>query len=539
MKVCNEIIEYLIKNDVKNIFGVPTATISPMVNAMEDYNEIKYKIVKNEAAATFSAAKYAKVSQKLGVCMISGSVGLLNSLNGIAEAAQSKSPMLIITGYVDRHQQGKGAIQELEGHKFLDNSKIKYNKVINNSKDVINELKNAIEIAMAHPRGPVHIGLPRDIQRSDYEGESIGLPILSDIKSDYDSLNNIINEINNSENGLIIVGGGCRGLSKEIKQLSEKLNWRLVTTTSAKGIIEEDFKLHMGHFGFSSTDLSTEYVNNAKLDCILALGTQLGENATNNFDQSIIKNRKLLRIDIDNNAKGKSYKEHIFATADLNIVLEYLINNLKYNQVDRTIKTQINEPYDNNHTHTSLRRLYETITDILPKNTFYMNDIGESQQFAFKYLRVPTESDFECNINYGCMGSTIGCLGINGINPDRPIAVFTGDGSFYMNGMAELLTAKKYNMKIIYFVINNSCLSFVNRGHDILFGRTISDFRDEQIDISKATEALGIPSIKIENTEEINKIKDFTKNVNGPVVVEVITDGSESMPLGRLKLLKK
>lgn len=541
MKVYDEIINYLTNINVKEIFGVPTATISPLVNGLEDSEIINYIIVKNEAAASYSSAKYAKVSGKLGVSMISGSVGILNAMNGIAEAKQSKSPVLILTGYVDRAIQGLGAIQELEGHKIVD-SLVKYNKVIQEPNEVVAELEKAVKIAMTHPRGPVHIAIPRDIQLSEYTGEKVKTSKIENIcyENEQKELEKIVNKINSNKNGVIMVGGGCRGLGNEIKNLARILDWRIITTTSGKGVISEEFELHMGHFGFSSTDVSEEYMENAEIDIILALGTQLGENATNKFDDKVFsKNRTLIRIDNDKSSFGKSLKEDLIATSDLIEAIPFLIKNVMPKKNDNAVKESLNNEIVKKHTKVSLRKLYEDITNILPKNTIYMNDIGESQQFALKYLRIPEEGDFECNINYGCMGSTIGSMGVSRIDIERPVASFLGDGSFFMNGMTELLTAKKYNMKIVYFVINNSCLSFVNRGHDMLFGRVVKDFKDDYVNIKELSETLGVPSIRIMETHEIENLKEFLKDITGPMLVEIVTDGTEDMPLGRLKLLVK
>ncbi|HEY5524044.1 MAG TPA: thiamine pyrophosphate-binding protein, partial [Clostridium sp.] len=86
MKVSAELLKYLLKNGIETIYGVPSGTISPIVDSFNDFNEIKYIITKNEAAASYSACKFAKVTQKLGVCLMSGSVGIGNAINGIAEA---------------------------------------------------------------------------------------------------------------------------------------------------------------------------------------------------------------------------------------------------------------------------------------------------------------------------------------------------------------------------------------------------------------------------------------------------------------------
>ena len=535
MKVSEQILKYLVQNHVETVYGVPSGTISPIVDSFNDVNDLKLIITKNEAAASYSACKFAKVTQKLGVCLMSGSVGIGNAMNGIAEAFETKAPILIITGYVARWQQDLGAMQEIKSEHYISNL-VKYTTVINDESNILKELKKAIEIAMEHPRGPVHIGLPLDVQRLEYTGNLVDNIQPRKIQSDYESLDKAINLINDSKNGLIIVGGGCRNLSENIKNLEKKLNWKLVTTTSGKGIIEEDYRLHMGNFGFPGTDLANSSIQNENFDCVLVLGSKLGESATSNFDKNLVKN-KLIHIDIDNNVFNRAYHSDISVVADLDVAIDYIAEKINYKNLHNDIKEPLNSPYIKNHISLSLRVLYEKVTSIMPKNTFYVNDMGNSMIFCFKYLKIPMEGDFECNINYACMGSSIGAMGISRINPNRPIAVFIGDGSFYMNGMAELLTAKKYNMKIVFFVINNSALGFVDKGHLSIFGRTVPDFSDDSINISELAKCMNIKSIQISENEDIEYLKEFLNDINGPVVIDVVSSSTESIPTNRFKVL--
>ncbi|MBC2581323.1 thiamine pyrophosphate-binding protein [Clostridium sp. DJ247] len=533
MRVSEKILRYLSKNNRKTMYGIPSGTISPIVDSLNDFKEIEYIITKNEAAASYSACKYAKVTQELGVCLMSGSVGVANAMNGIAEAAETKAPVLIIGGYVAIWQQGLGAIQELDSEKLL-RGIVKYTRKVTDEKNILKELKKAMEIAMEYPRGPVHVGIPLDVQKLEYTGKEFDIIQPRKIQSNFEALDKAVEVINKCRNGLVIIGGGCRNLGDKIKKLEEKLNWRLVTTTSAKGVIEEDYRLHMGNFGFPGTDLANNYIKRNDIECILALGTKLGESATQNFSKDLMKD-KLIHIDIDNRVFNRSYNSDVSAVADLNVAIDYIADKIFYKDLDNNIEEPLNKPYIKDHTGLSLRLLYEKITDILPENTFYVNDMGNSMNYCFKYLKVPTKGDFECNMNYACMGSSIGAIGISRIDTNRPIAVFIGDGSFYMNGMAELLTAKKYSMKIIYFVINNSSLSFVDKGHLALFGRTINEFSDEKIDISALAACMNIKSMRIEENEKIEILKDFVANISGPMVVDIVTDSTEPIPTNRFK----
>jgi len=528
MKISKVILQYLYDNRVETIFGVPSGTIGSIIDEFNDFREIEYIVTKNEAAASYSACKSAKVSQKLGVCLMSGSVGVGNAINGIVEASESKAPMLVISGHVARWQQGLGAIQDPMADQYL-SSFVKYTKYIENGKNVLKELKKAIEIAYEHPRGAVHIGIPVDVQSEEYIGELCAVAEIKKVNSDFRGLDEAISLINKSTSGLLIVGGGCRGLGNKVRKLAEKLNWRLVSTVSAKSVVEEDFRLHMGFYGYSGTTLADKYIMDENLECIMALGTRLGESATQNFNKKLIKN-KLIHIDVDKNVFNKAYEADIAIIADLDEALDYMHTNINQKFILNDVTEPLNEAYVNNHSGLSLRLFAERITRILPKNTFYVNDIGSSMIFNLNFMRVPKEGDFECNVNYACMGSSVGAMGISRLEPNRLVAVFIGDGSFYMNGMAEILTAKKYNMKIVYFVVNNSNLRFVDDVHKCLFGRGYEDFSDEFVNISEIAKCMNIESIRINDNKEIELLKDFISNINGPVVVELVTDCSEFIP---------
>lgn len=539
MQISKALLEHLKEIGIKNIYGVPSGTINPILDKFNDI-DINYIITKNEAAASFSACKYAKTTENLGVLLVGGAVGVGNSINGIAEAMQSKAPLLIITGAVAAKQRNLGMIQGIDSDKYVKNL-VKYSKYIEDGKDVIAEIHKAIEIAMEYPRGPVHISIPLDVQKQEYEEEVFNYDIYNGtkIETDYNKLDEAIDLINRTENGLIMLGGGCRNLGEDLEKLINKLGWRFMTSVSSKGIIRGEHPLNLGNYGFAGTDLACDYIDNGKIECVIALGSSLGESSTKTFNPKLTENRKLIHINIDENDFNRAYKADISIAANLQKAVPYMLDNV----IERSDKDYINEPLNKPYKPTgnegiSLQLLCEKITDILPANTYYVSDMGEFMNFVFKYLKLPKEADFECNLNYGCMGGSTGAMGISTINNDRLTAAFIGDGSFYMNGMAELLTQKKYNMNIIHFVINNSKLGYVDRGQTMLYGRSHEGFLDERIDIYKVTEAMGIPSIQISSIDELDKVQDLIKNTkNGPRVVEVINDISEPIPLDRFKTL--
>ncbi|HEY9059048.1 MAG TPA: thiamine pyrophosphate-binding protein [Pseudobacteroides sp.] len=540
MNISKAILEYLKLKGVDYVFGIPAGTISPIFDAMNEV-DIKPIITKNEAGAAYCAARNASILGKLGVCFGAGAVGANNMTNGIADAMRAKLPVLMLTGHVNRKNIGRGALQELDTEQIF-KPITKYSKTILEESQVMHELKKAIEIALTPPMGPVHLSVSVDIQSTKFDGNLDDLlkdSHIKPIKPYPDSIERAVKIINSETFGVILVGKGSRGLSSSIMELSEHLQWPVITTPSGKGVIPSEFKLNLGVYGFSSSDAAFEYISQSSVSCIIVLGSSLGESSTENFDPCFFTNKKIIHVDWDIKELGKVFETDVGINADLKDIIPILLERTRKKNIVFTPQ-EINKPYENNHTGISLRVFLEKLPKLLPSETRYLCDLGEFMNFVIKYLPIPQGGDFEMNIGYAAMGSSIGgSLGAYFAEPEKPVVVFAGDGCFFMNGM-EILAAKEYRLPIIYIIINNSMLGFVEHGHRYLFGRSLDGFIQKRISICEMMKAAGIKSIEIRDIEDMEKIQECISNMDGPVVIEIITDGSEAPPImGRLRALKK
>ncbi|MUG65290.1 MULTISPECIES: thiamine pyrophosphate-binding protein [Paenibacillus] len=540
MNIAEAILKYLREVGVDHIFGIPAGIIGPIYDALIDV-DMKPIITKNEAGAAYMAARYASTSGKLAVCAGAGAVGVGNMMNGIADAMRAKAPLLIITGYVNRWQIGKGAIQEMDAQDIV-RPITKYSNTVMNEADVLAELDKAVRIALTPPFGPVHISIPIDVQRMEAPNVLPEAPNLADlqvVRSNPKELEDAVSLLNEAEQGIIMVGRGGRAVAEEIMQLSERLQWPIITTPSAKGIIPGDFPLNLGNYGFSSTDAAMEYVTTSQSSCILILGTSLGEASTCNFNDMLVEGRKVIHVDRDAREIGKVFKTDAPVLADLKDALPYFLEHAKPSSASYKKPLPLNEAYQRNHTGLSLRLFLEKLSKVMPNDTRYVCDIGEFTNFVLKYLEIPAGGDFEINLNYGAMGSAMaGGPGLYLADSSRPVAVIAGDGSFFMNG-TEVLTAKEYELPVIYFIINNAMLSYVDRGQKFLYNRTMPDYKQDRISIADMMRIAGIPSMSVGHLDDMDDIPGFVRERVGPCIIEVNTDGSEPAPiLDRLKALK-
>ncbi|RKD34668.1 thiamine pyrophosphate-binding protein [Thermohalobacter berrensis] len=527
MRIADAILLYLYKNGVRHAFGIPTGQLSGFNDALNDI-DIDYIVVKNEAAATYSAGRYADLKRDLGVCLIGGCVGVNNAINGIADAYRNKLPVLIVSSYVKRESMNKNALQEMITTDIT-TPITKYSKTVFEPDNVMEEFEKALKIALTPPHGPVHLSIPTDVQLTKFKGIIPDRIDRDKLKPKFDdkSLKKATNTINNKNTGVIMVGRGARGLTEEIKKLSSTLKWPTITTPNAKGLISSKFEYNLGNYGWCTTDGAAEYIDNTDFDCLLVLGSSLGQMSTRAYKKTLVENKTVIHIDWDKNEFNKVFKTDIPVYYDLEAAIKKINKNI-HPKNNVFYKPDINKPYTKNHTGLSLRIFMEKIVDIVPEDTCFVQDMGENMNFSFKYLPLKEKMDFQTSIHYASMGTAIaGVMGSYLANPNRQYAVLVGDGSFYMNGM-ELLTAKEHNMPIIYFVVNNSMFGLVEHAGKLVYGRSHkgkSIF--SRVSIKDMAESMGIESVKISHIKQLGEIKEKIHNLDKPFVVELITDGSE------------
>ena len=114
MNGAQALIESLKREQVTQIFGYAGATICPVADALKDAPEIAYTLVRTEQNAGHMASGYARVSGKVGVCMVTSGPGATNLITGIATAYMDSIPMVAITGQVPSHLLGRDIFQEVD-----------------------------------------------------------------------------------------------------------------------------------------------------------------------------------------------------------------------------------------------------------------------------------------------------------------------------------------------------------------------------------------------------------------------------------------
>jgi acetolactate synthase-1/2/3 large subunit len=540
MKAVRSVLEYLKGIGVQHVFGIPAGSVNAFFNELYDIPEITPIVTKHEGAAGYMAASYAKYTQQLSVCIGSSGPGATNLITGAANAMREHLPVLFLTGAVPVNTMGLNASQELDADPVF-KSVTKYSVTVTDAKDLLNEIVKATEIALSGVPGPVHVAMPIDVQHGNVENTVIpDLTRRKDIVPDLDKIKKVAKEIINRKTGYIFIGQGVRNSVEQVIELAEMLEWPIIVTPVAKGLIRDDHPLLAGVFGFAGSDYASTLINEGDVQTLLVIGSSLGETATNNYNVNLTKNRFTVQMDFDSSVFNRKYEIDLPVLGEIHLSLMYLIEELKSlgisrknpNRIEKTKDIVISEEYNTKNVLLKLQQY-------LPSSTRYSIDIGEYMAYVIHHMKVLETDTFDINVHFGAMGSGIGsAIGSKLAEPYRPAVAIIGDGSFFMHGM-EILTAKEYNLPVLFVVMNNARLGMVYHGHALQYKRTHASFEQEPINISAMATAMNIPSFRVNKMEDLDQevINNLT-NLNGPAILEVALVDNNVPPMGdRVKFL--
>ncbi|NOU86487.1 thiamine pyrophosphate-binding protein [Paenibacillus sp. LMG 31460] len=541
-------LRFLVQQGLRYVFGIPAGSINAVYDALLDIPELKPIVAKHENSSGYMAGAYTRITGLPSICVASSGPGATNLVTPAANAWKQKLPVIFITGSVPSGKMGKGGAQELYAEPIFA-SITKMSRTVLDPNQLPEILAEAYHTAISGVPGPVHLAIPIDIQMTDIgERELPVLPPTQQPTMDLAAAQAAAKRIKAAGlRGAILLGNGAKASSDSIVQLAETLEWKVATTPRGKGAFPENHPLSLGIYGLSANIKASEYLNGNDHEVLLIIGSSLGELATSNWEPRLVANRELIHIDYDQSELGKCYETQYPVHGEIKLVIAELLDQLSADIQDKSYASEAfiglgeaaaasEHAEEKWNTLSAIRRLSATA----PKNARFFLDIGEFMTYSIQNLLIESGQEFDIDINFGGMGSGIGgSLGAQLAEPTRPTICITGDGCFFMHGL-EVLTAKEYNLPILFVVINNARLGMVYHGHMLQYKRCLEDFSQERVSIAGVAQSLGLRHAEVRSLDQLQgeHVQEWLSH-GGPVVVEVIVDGNEIPPMGeRVKFLQ-
>jgi len=542
------VLESLKREGVDVVFGLPGGAVLPIYDALYDFpGSLRHILVRQEAAAGHAAEGYARVSGRVGVCLVTSGPAATNLVTALQDAYMDSIPIVAFTGQVPTHLIGNDAFQEAD-NVGITRPCTKHNYLVKDTKDIAPVIREAFYIAATGRPGPVHIDLPKDILMKQAEFEYPEKVYLRSYNPTYEGhpgqIRKAAKAIMRARRAVLYVGGGVvsSDASAELREVAELTRIPVTTTLMAMGSFPSDHPLSLGMLGMHGGYAANMAVYNC--DCLVAVGARFDDRVTGKIE-FFAPQAEIIHIDIDPSSISKNVKVHIPIVGDARRVLARLREHLleegagepgaavreaREQWLRQLGQWRAKHPFRYDWDDELIKPQYvvEEISNLTRGEAIIVTGVGQHQMWAAQHYRFRHPRHWCTSGGLGTMGYGLpAAMGAQVARPDRLVVLIDGDGSFVMNSQ-ELATVVENQLPIKTVIINNGGHGMVRQWQDIIYGgRFHSIDLSASPDFVKLAEAYGAVGIRASKPGDVVPALEKAFATPGPVVVDVMVDRDE------------
>jgi pyruvate dehydrogenase (quinone) len=542
--VADYVLNRLTEWGIHRIYGYPGDGINGFLGALDRAKgDPEFIQPRHEEMGAFMATAHAKFTGEVGCCMATSGGGAIHLLNGLYDAKLDHQPVLAIVGQQKRISLGAAYQQEIDPNTlFKDVSE--FIQTCMHPAQARHLIDRALKVAISQ-RAVATIIFPVDVQEEDAQPSpprihgavysSIGLtkPRVIPPEAELRKAADILNE---GTKVAMLIGQGAAEAADEVVQAAELLGAGVAKTLLGREVLPDDLPYVTGPIGLLGSTASYELMMGA--DTLFMIGTSFP------YAEWLPKEGqcKGVEIDIDGRMIGVRYPMQANLVGDAKETLKELIP-LLHRKQDRSwrekIESEVKEWWQvlDDRAHDSAdpmnpELVAHELSPRIPDRAILTADSGSGTNWWARHLRLRKGMRASLSGTLATMGpGTPYAISAKFAYPDRPVIAFVGDGAFQMNGMAELITVKRYwerwsNPTLVFCVFNNQDLNQVtweqraeSADPKFMGSQWIPD-----VPYAEFAKLLGLKGIKVDDPKQMGAAWDEALTANRPVVLEVVTD---------------
>ena len=531
---------------VDTIYGIPSGTLSSLMDALAEDKDIRFLQVRHEETGALAAVMQAKFGGSIGVAVGSGGPGATHLINGVYDAAMDNTPFLAILGSRPVNELNMDAFQELNQNPMYNGIAV-YNKRVAYAEQLPKVIDEACRAAVSK-KGPAVVEIPvnfgfQEIDENSYYGSgsyerSFIAPALNEVEID-----KAVEILNNAERPVIYAGYGGVKAGEVITELSRKIKAPIITTGKNFEAFEWNYEGLTGSAYRVGWKPANEVVFEA--DTVLFLGS--------NFPfaevyEAFKNTEKFIQVDIDPYKLGKRHALDASILGDAGQAAKAILD--KVNPVESTPWWRANVKNNQNwrdymnklegktEGELQLYQVYNAINKHADQDAIYSIDVGDTTQTSTRHLHMTPKNMWRTSPLFATMGIALpGGIAAKKDNPDRQVWNIMGDGAFNMC-YPDVITNVQYNLPVIIVVFSNAEYAFIkNKYEDTnkhLFG---VDFPNA--DYAKIAEAQGAVGFTVNRIEDIDAVVTEAVKLNKEgktVVIDARITQHRPLPVEVLEL---
>ena len=552
MKLSDYVVQFVADQGVSHVFMLPGGGAMHLNESLGQRTDLEFVCNLHEQAAAIAAEAYAKLTNGLGVAMVTTGPGGTNAVTGVASAWLDSMPCLVISGQVKRADLKRDSGVRILGVQEIDIVSIvasitKYAVTIEDPATIRYHLEKAVHLAHADRRGPVWIDIPLDVQAAQIDPDRLPgfTPPIAQVDSNLqDQVGDFLRLLRASERPVIVAGNGIRaaGAVKEFRQALEALQVPVLTTWLGMDLMPDGDPLFAGRPGSIAPRGANFSLQNS--DLMVVIGARLDMAFTGYAHDKLARQAVKVMVDVDESEIRKMKTTiHLPVVADAGAFLRELNRQLgestlphwddwvhrcrEWKQRYPVVQPEYRELPEGVSTYCLSEALSAELEsgDIIASGSS-----GAGIELFLLAFQVKENQRVLHSRGLGAMGfglpASIGaCLGAG---RRRTICV-EGDGSFHMNAQ-ELETIRRLQLPVKVFVINNGGYASIRASQENYFQHLVAADSTSGLslpDVMKVAEAYGVPSLSITNQRDMRARIREVLETPGPVVCEVLAPAEE------------
>jgi acetolactate synthase-1/2/3 large subunit len=532
------LLKALIEEDVEYIFGYPGGQAIPIYNALYDYKDrLKHILVRHEQGATHAAEGYARVSGKVGVCVVTSGPGVANTITGIADAMIDSTPIVVIAGQVAAPLLGTDAFQEVDVM-GLTQPITKWAYQVRSAEEVPWAVARAFYIASTGRPGPVVLDVTRTAQVGEVEYKPVKINHIRSYspvpETEPEKIMEAAELINKAQKPFALVGQGVilGNAEKELIDFLHKANIPAASTMLGLSAIPTADPLNMGMLGMHG-NLAPNIKTN-ECDVLIAIGLRFDDRVTGDL-KTYARQAKIIHLDIDPAEIDKNVKvdvpvlgnvkETIPAITALLTVNHHTewINGFKELYKTETEKVINKEIYPTSKELT-MGEVVNKVSEATGHNAVLVTDVGQNQMMAVRYFKYNHSRSVVTSGGAGTMGYGLpAAIGAKFGAPNHTVCLFTGDGGLQMT-IQELGTIMQYGVDVKIILLNNEYLGMVRQWQELFWQERYSEVAMKNPDFIKIAQAYNIPAHKVVERKELDDAIRKMLDTKGACLLEVAVE---------------
>jgi len=539
--VADHMLERLRQWDVEYVFGYPGDGINAIMGAFgRAGDKPRFIQSRHEEMSAFEAVGYAKFTDKVGVCLATSGPGAIHLLNGLYDAKADHVPVVAIVGQTERSAVGGSYQQEVDLLSLFKDVASDFVQVASVPEQFPNLIDRAIRIATTR-RAPTAIIVPSDVPELEYSPpghafkevpSSLGMTWPTAVP-DPAAVARAAEILNAGEKVAILIGQGARGAAAQVLAVADLLGAGIAKALLGKDVLPDDLAYVTGSIGLLGTRPSYEMMRDC--DTLLTVGSNFP------YTQFLpgLDTARAIQIDVDGAFIGMRYPYELNMVADASAALDALIPLLE-RKTDRswrdTIEAGVADWWEvmERRAHSDAppvnpQRLFAELNDRSPDDMIVTGDSGSAANWYARQIRFREGQRGSLSGTLATMGNAVPyAIGAKFAHPDRVAIAFEGDGAMQMNGMAELLTVKRYyhewsDPRLIVAVLHNNDLNQVTWEMRGMEGdpKLVESQSLPEVSYADFAAGIGLNAITVTDPDAVGPAWDAALAADRPTVLDV------------------